>query len=116
MPLVIITLSKKASRGSVVAMLQEKLQEIVADALHVPEVVEAQLSARDVELRFEDADPRDIGKDIQILVLANWYVDRARNLRARSNKISAKVKKLIIDDELTGFVYVRLAEAGFSEF
>lgn len=116
MPVVKVTLAGNGARESVIQSLQENLQRIVADALSVPGVENAKLVPEDVELEFENANPYNVGKELHILVLANWFEERARNVQSRSTRISAEVSGLLKKEEVHGFVYVRLSEAGFSEF
>lgn len=101
--------------------LSAGLQEIVARALNVPEVKGAQLCAEDVELFFERADSRNKCKPLNILVLANFFEQRKVDLKERTAQMSKEIYSLLNEpmpyEQIThGFVYVRLGEAGFSEF
>lgn len=125
MPFVRITLNEGINRmfDGLVAQdvrmrLRVVLRELVAEALNISNVEGAQLTGEDVGLQFEDGDPRNIGTDVEIIVLANHFVERERNINVRARHILDGIKESC--DTIPGFrgrsvaVYVRLAPAGYA--
>lgn len=97
--------------------LEDILCESVAEALNVPNIEHAQLSPDDVEVDIiTSRSIRSGANKLRILVFANYFEERASDLQSvRVQKISAAVKTTLPED-VRGFVYVRLAPAGFAEF
>lgn len=111
---------KKGFSESTLNKLAEKLQEIVANALHVPSVKRANLSPNDVELFFREASPRDKCHSINILVHANDYPIRKDDIQERAARIAEEVDKIINwnaanPEKLHGIVYIPTM-GGFAEF
>lgn len=119
MPLVRIIYQETADHPEVLRRLQVGLQEIVASALTTPN---ARLVKDDIELIFELGDSLNIGKDLKVIVSANDFAERKKNLQERSEQISAGVKKLLSHSplhsgkQIHGFVYVRLSDGGLGKF
>lgn len=95
--------------------LVKNLPPIVAEALSVPGT-EGELAPGEIEIKVESFGPRDIHtKDIEIIVWANEYIERKRNLKERQEIITRKVRELLPPDT-TGFVWVLLQPGSFGEF
>lgn len=115
--------------------LVKKLPCIVAEALSVPGT-EGELSADEIEVKVElfssirevkntagftclDTSKdvmKDIStKDIEIIILANYYPERNKNLDERQKIILNRVKEFI-SPEFSGFVWVLLTPSSFGEF
>ena len=101
-------------------LVGEGLPRFVAAALTVPGVNGAGLSHDEVEVNFISGDPEDRCHeyDVQIIVFANHFKEREENLQERTDKIKIKLSRLFMKQRIKvkGFLYVRLAPAGFSEF
>jgi len=118
-----------------VKKLVKNLPSIVAKALSVPGT-EGELSPNDIEVKvesfglIEEAEGssgftridvsgdvlRDIHtKDIEIIIWANDYPERAKNLDQRREQIIKEVRKFIPPD-ITGFVWVLLQPGSYGEF
>jgi len=104
----------------VFAVLQTILGRIVAVGLNVPDLPVAHLSSSDVELNFRIANRFDTGKkDLEIVVLANMYPERADDLQStRVPSMAAGIRGAL---DLTGFedlkmsLYVHLGIGGYTE-
>ncbi len=98
--------------------LEANLPRLIAEALNVPSVLGAQLTENDVEARIEpfDALNTKAHKDLEIVIFANYFAERERNLDTERAPYIAKEVKKLIPYGMSGFVYVRLAPSGFAEF
>ena len=121
MPLVVV--QYKASRfNEDMLMLQrlvESLPEIVGFALNAPENEDACLSPSDIEVWVQESGRFDVNtKDLEIIIWANLYPERLRNLEQRRDVILQAVRKFLADYDrnLSGFVWVLLQPASFGEF
>lgn len=118
MPLVV--LQHKAGRilESMLAKLALTLPGIVAGALHVPENEEAHLTPDDIEVWVQESGKLDVNtKDLEIIIWANLYTERVRNLEQRKDAIVLAIRKFLVDYDrnYSGFVWVLLQPAAFGE-
>lgn len=118
MPIVRIVYKSLADDADILRQLHEGLQEIVASALSISE---ARLSKDDIELIFESGNPFNTGKDLKILIFANDFAERKKNIDERAEQISAGVKRLLSPTSTAralpaGFVYILLSEGGLGKF
>jgi len=120
-----------------VEKLVENLPSIVAKALSVPGT-EGELLPNEIEVKVElfgeiregknssgltYVDLRDSAevlkdihtKNIEIIIWANDYPERAKNLDQRRKQIIKEVRKFIPPD-ITGFVWVLLQPGSYGEF
>ncbi len=97
--------------------LTSKLQGIVAEALSVPGTA-GELKLGEIEVWVCDAQPGDVNTlPLEIIIWANYYPKRKKNLDERRARIVKEIKKLIPENlKITGFVWVLLAPASFEEF
>ena len=119
MPLAILSYHPEMVHAEHVRRLSSLLPSMVAEALDVPENPEARLTASDVEvwarerMRFDKS-----AKALEIVVLANDYPERRKDLDERSKELGRKVKFFLdaFPEHIHGFVWVLLAPGGFAEF
>ena len=122
MPQILVLDSISATRAALklkpidFAELEGVLCESIAKALTVPSVKGAQLTADDVKVDIVTSVSYKTGaNNLRILVFANDFKKRRVGLKNRAHMIS-DAAKAILPDDVKGFVYIRLAPAGFAEF
>ena len=118
MPLVQV-LMNDAINEDLFSQYANGLRDLVAGALTCDDAG-GNLASNDIEVSFRIRDEnRDFdGKtkyDVQITVFANYYPLRQDTLQDRTDHINRGVVD-IFPGGLTGYVWVLLAPAGFSEF
>lgn len=119
MPLVIVTRNPELLSDREAVEIGPLLQQIVAAALTCEE---GKLTQDDIEVRFREAGPLDVGvKKLQIEVIANDYLSRRINLQQRTEQIGHQLQvhgnlsRWLFGGKDTGnFVWVRLTPAGFA--
>ena len=101
-----------------VVNLESNLPRIIAEALDVPSLLEARLTETDVEARIDPFDGLNTKahKDLEIVVFANYFAEREKNLNTERVPYIAEEVKKWIPRGMHGFIYVRLAPSGFAEF
>lgn len=97
--------------------LEDALCEAVAQALTAPNTEHGQLTPDNVEVDIITSTSYKTGNNkLRIIVFANDFDERRADLqKTRVHKITEAVRAIVPDD-VKGFVYVRLAPAGFAEF
>lgn len=86
MPQVYLTVKAGAIMASDMPAFVKKVQEVVAEALHVPQVGE--LKPEDVEIAVAEPGPYDVVRDsVSLIVLANEYPARRENLAVREENM-----------------------------
>lgn len=112
---------QRAYSGIVFTLLGKSLGGIIAEGLDVPGNKDARLTANDVEVGFYYAGEYDTGnKNLEIVVLANDYPERAANLQSeRVPKMRQSIRSLLDEagmKNLTVSLYVHLGIGGYDEF
>jgi hypothetical protein len=117
MPLVLMSRNPKVIDDETARAIALKLPAIVANALDTSaEEKRGSLTADDVEVYVQDSTELDVNtKPLEIIIWANHYEARMRNLDERRTKIVDAVKE-IKPPEAKGFVWVLLQPASFGEF
>lgn len=122
MPLVVISRNPEVVDDYNLAALTSKITWIVAKALNIPNSPFV-LTKYDIEVWTRDTGVFDQGtKDLEIIIFANFYPERAQNLDARQVVITEEVKKILGKQysaekkKPKGFVWVLLQPASFGEF
>jgi len=98
--------------------LVENLPTIVAEALSVPGT-DGELTPEEIEVKVETFGLFDIHtKDLEIIILAQDFPERKKNLDERQRLITGKVRRLLSPSVtgITGFVWVLLQPGSFGEF
>lgn len=121
MPLVVIQYKRAFLYKDSVHKLAKKLPEIVADALDAGQGgnKEASLFPREVEVWVQESGALDVNtRDLEIIIWANSYPERLKNLEQRKNKIVRGVRKVLgtRNSSLSGFVWVLLQPGAFGAF
>ncbi|MBZ9571952.1 hypothetical protein KJA15_01260 [Patescibacteria group bacterium] len=110
-----ITLQEVSKHVAVIKELIDNLPGIVAEALSVPGT-DGELTSDEIEVKFETFGPFDVhSKDIEIIILANDYPERKKNLDERQTLIKEGVKRILYSG-ITGFVWVLPLPGSFGEF
>lgn len=111
MPLVYVTYNKsKPTEWEIVLnKLRKGLCEIVAEALSIPGIRSTGLILKDVELEFREADGHDIGKDLRIVVQAEYLPERAKDHQERTGEITSAID-VLIGEYVTARVYIQLLD------
>lgn len=118
MPLVVI--QHKAGRvlDDMLSKLSQAMPEIVASALDVEENKSARLTPNDVEVHVQESGKFDVNtKDLEIVIWANSYPERLKNLEQRKEAIIQGVRTFLADYDrnLFGYVWVLLQPGAFGE-
>ena len=103
--------------------IAERLPEIVARALNVPENPAARLNANDIEVQPEEIDEECTvnRRPLEIIILANDYPERKKNLDKRQEEITKAVREIKNEAwsldfrRVRGFVWVLLIPGSFGE-
>lgn len=109
------------SGNEVFSLLQTSLAGIIAEGLDVPGNNDARLTANDIEVGFRFAGEFDTGsKNLEIVVLANDYHERAANLQSERVPKMRQAIRALLDKagykQLTVSLYVHLGIGGYDEF
>lgn len=117
MPIVMVRCSNMISEFDK-ASLARHIQIIVAEHLDVPKNPLARLRPADVEVNFHSSIADLYNYDIQVTVFATKFEERVQNIGERSSKMAKDLKSVTshAEGKITGFFYVCLVDAGFSEF
>lgn len=94
--------------------LQVSLPSIIADVLRVPGGNVALLEAQQISLHFIQASPRDVGKNINLLIYASLNEPRRSDKTKRATKIRDEIVALIGND-YTVDVRLYLQEIGAAQ-
>ncbi len=119
MPLVIIKHDRDSVNSKRLTKIGIALQIIVAEALHVKLPKEGNLTKEDVGVAIEPHGKLDINTaPLQIMVIANFFPARKKNLGERAKIISDRLKETnLVPEQLIGskkaFVWVFLCPASF---
>src|SRR3989338_6036886 len=98
MPLVV--LQHKAGRiaEQMLTSLVYVLPNIVARALHAEKNYDAWLTPNDIEVRVQESGKFDANaRDLEIIIWANSYPERLRNLEERKDVIVQAIRKFLAD-------------------
>lgn len=115
MPLVIVKRNADKFHSEEMKRLVKNLPAIVAKALssNDPDGV---LTASDIEVWDRTKGYYDSNvKDLEVVILANLYPERQKNLDTSQEQISRAVRA-IVSEGTTGFVWVLLAPGSFGKF
>lgn len=120
MPIVKVTYRPPVFKA-IVVLLADELPSIVAEALTCDDP-KGQLSVSDVEIEVKEMGP-DIrtNYDLRIIVEANEYPERRRNLEQREHQVLIAVRKffasidLLPRTQLKGWVWIRLSPGEWAE-
>ncbi|MCX6812997.1 MAG: hypothetical protein NTV77_00675 [Candidatus Azambacteria bacterium] len=117
MPLVVVNRNPGKLGDKLLEELVANLPESVASSLTTSDLCpEGKLTAQDVEVWVLDFGPHDINtKDVEIIIWANLYPERQKNLDFRRD-ILYRMVRLILPEEIKGFVWILLQPASFGEF
>ncbi len=124
MPFAKVMFDKEKVGEADLRKLGKLLPRIIAEHLGVPGT-SAELSSSDIEIEFSSFGPFDIHhKDIQIIIWANEYPERAANLDARRRAINDHLAHLMMSSgsygvnsrEISCFVWVLLQQGSYSGF
>lgn len=117
MPIVMVRCSNKISESDKVSLARH-LQIIVAEHLDVPQNPLARLKPTDVEVNFHSSTADLYNYDIQVTVFATKFEERLQDIGERSGKMAKDLKRVTshAKEDIFGFFYVCLVDAGFSEF
>ena len=78
--------------------LQANLPGVIAEVLRVPGGNMALLEAEQISLHFIEASPRDVAKNIHVLIYAGLNEPRQRDKANRASKIREEIVSLIGGD------------------
>jgi hypothetical protein len=122
MPLVIVTRNPRVVTDEVAKILGPFLQEEVARVLNVPSDKNARLTSENVEVRFRDVGPLDVGSGtLGIDILAGDHpalhakactLALANRIRAAVSREGLKLPSRCFEDD--SFVCVMLVPSGFA--
>lgn len=118
MPLVVVQHKVGRILEDMLQKLAESLPEIVAKALSAEENQDACLIPSDVEVWVQESGKLNVNtKDLEIIIWANSYPERLRDLERRKDMIVRAVRKFFADYDrnLSGFVWVLLQPTAFGE-
>ena len=117
MPFVTVRYAPHLDSLEVIAALSG-LPEIIARSLTCDDNY-GQLSAGDVEVKFEEQSPNDITKyQIEILVSATDFPSRRSNINDRAERIATIACNTLAHHNVFGYelcIFVTLSPAGFAE-
>ncbi|TSC60268.1 MAG: hypothetical protein LiPW15_146 [Parcubacteria group bacterium LiPW_15] len=116
MPLVTIHHKFGVPQEDIIWSLAKELPEIVAEALNVKGKPEAHLDPGDVEVRISRLGEHDVNtRDVEIIVTANFYLERMANLEEREEMILNAVRDFFADYDfnVSGYVWIDLKLAAF---
>lgn len=118
MPLVLVSYGKKLEDSQdLIKHLTLAMPEIVARALDVYNDPTARLTAKDVCVSPMFRNTEDVnGKDLEIIVMANDYPERRKNLDDRRGAITRDIKRIVGETKITGSVWVRLCPGSYEDF
>ena len=123
MPLIIITKNSKKISRHTLAGLAKSLPACVARKLHIKSVKDAHLTPADIEVKINERGRYDTyHHDVEVVILASHFPEREANLPRITSEISAYVQGYLngLPSEegptISGFVWIRLAPSGFSEW
>jgi hypothetical protein len=121
MPLVVIQYKRLYLNEDMIHELAKHLPEIVADALDAGQEGnnEARLFPGEVKVLVQEPGKLDVNtRDLEIIIWANSYPERLKNLEQRKNKIVRGVRKALgnYSRNLSGFVWVLLQHGAFGRF
>lgn len=119
MPLVVVGYNPVAVDKTLVGILRKVLPGVVAKKLTCRDH-DGQLAAEDIEVWFQEVQPFDVYQhDLMVIIWANEYPDRRRNLDERREGIGRYVREVVQRegmDDIRGYVRVLLQPASFGEF
>ena len=118
MPLVVVQHKAGRITEQMLTNLAKAMPEIVAAGLNAPENQDACLIPSDIEVWVQESGRFDVNtKDLGIIIWANSYPERLRNLDQRKDAIVQAVRKFLADCDrnLSGYVWVLLQPAAFGE-
>lgn len=120
MPLVVIQHEADRELDYVVGRLSKEMPGIVARALDVEENPDARLTPDDVEVHVQKSGEFDTNtKDLEIVIWANEYPERLRNLDERKDRMVKEVRAFLVEyrsiRNISGFVWILLQPAAFGE-
>lgn len=116
MPYALVRIDPRKLGGAELVKLVEKLPTIVSEALSVPGTA-GKLTSDEIEVKVEHFGPLDIhSKDVQIIIWANDYPERKKNLDERREAITERIIEEFLYPETTCSVWVLLALGSYGEF
>lgn len=122
MPLVLITRSPGVG-DQILKSLLDEIREIVAEGLSVPGT-KGELTDRDIEVKVQEKGHLDQNiRDVAIVIWANEYPERRKNLDERRKSIAGKIKKLLpsvnllsAGDYHSGSLWILLQPGSYEEW
>lgn len=116
LPLVLVNRDPGALNDNELQEIVRVLPNIVAKALTCDDP-DGKLTERDVEVLTRDFGPFDTStKDFEIIIWANLYPERQKNLNSRTEEIYLKLSSFTPRRIIKGFVWVLLQPGSFREF
>jgi hypothetical protein len=115
MPLVVVGKNPEVVTDEILKKLVRDLPGMVAKTLGCDDPG-GDLTPQDIEVWVQDFGPHDINtKDVEIIIWANFYLGRAKNLSLRRRLLGRLIRDTL-PREIKGFVWVLLNPASFGEF
>lgn len=107
MPIAFLKRNPSTVSDEQVRALRDGLRPIIAVALDVPDNPKCRLTIDDVDVEISDDHPLNTSeRDYGIIVIANAYEERMRDLDKRTSRIATAISQIPGISGLKGYVYV----------